>query len=238
MRIATPLRGRSHSTSSLSTATSSTGRAPPGTRPTSASAPAASPPSAGSTAPREAAYRCRGPSRRPGLHRHAGTIRAHPPGRPARALEGLPGHHDRDHRRRGIGRSRKRCDRARRTPRQYEHYGIKRDWTDFAGYFAHLERQGIGINLASYVGATTVREMVIGYGDRAATPAELEQMQASRRAGHAPGRRRGVERARVCARTVREHRGADRAREHRRPVRRDLRHAHALRAGGHHGGPR
>jgi dihydroorotase/N-acyl-D-amino-acid deacylase len=66
---------------------------------------------------------------------------------------------------------------ARENAKAYEHYGIKRDWSDFAGYFAHLERQGIGINLASYVGATTVREMVIGYGDRAPTPAELEQMQ-------------------------------------------------------------
>jgi N-acyl-D-amino-acid deacylase len=66
---------------------------------------------------------------------------------------------------------------ARDRAKAFEHYGIKRDWTDFAGYFARLERQGIGINIASYVGATTVREMVIGYGDRAATPAELEQMQ-------------------------------------------------------------
>jgi N-acyl-D-amino-acid deacylase len=66
---------------------------------------------------------------------------------------------------------------ARENAKAYEHYGIKRDWTDFAGYFTRLERQGIGINLASYVGATTVREMVIGYGDRAATPAELGQMQ-------------------------------------------------------------
>jgi dihydroorotase/N-acyl-D-amino-acid deacylase len=66
---------------------------------------------------------------------------------------------------------------GRENAKAYEHYGIKRDWSDFTGYFARLERQGIGINLASYVGATTVREMVIGYGDRAATPAELEQMQ-------------------------------------------------------------
>ena len=66
---------------------------------------------------------------------------------------------------------------ARDRAKAFEHYGIKPDWTDFAGYFARLERQGIGINIASYVGATTVREMVIGYGDRAATPAELEQMQ-------------------------------------------------------------
>jgi N-acyl-D-amino-acid deacylase len=66
---------------------------------------------------------------------------------------------------------------ARENAKGYEHYGIKRDWSDFSGYFARLERQGIGINIASYVGATTVREMVVGYGDRAATPAELEQMQ-------------------------------------------------------------
>jgi N-acyl-D-amino-acid deacylase len=66
---------------------------------------------------------------------------------------------------------------ARENAAQYQHYGIKRDWSDFAAYFARLERQGIGINLASYVGATTVREMVIGYADRAATPSELEQMQ-------------------------------------------------------------
>jgi len=66
---------------------------------------------------------------------------------------------------------------AQENAHQYQHYGIKRDWSDLAGYFARLERQGIGINLASYVGATTVREMVVGYADRAATPAELEQMQ-------------------------------------------------------------
>jgi dihydroorotase/N-acyl-D-amino-acid deacylase len=57
------------------------------------------------------------------------------------------------------------------------HYQIKQDWADFTGYFARLERQGIGINMASYVGATTVREMVVGYGDRAATASELKRMQ-------------------------------------------------------------
>src|SRR5579862_5016110 len=66
---------------------------------------------------------------------------------------------------------------ARENAGQYQHYGIKRDWSDLAGYFTRLERQGIGVNLASYVGATTVREMVVGYGDRAATPEELRQMQ-------------------------------------------------------------
>ena len=66
---------------------------------------------------------------------------------------------------------------AKEDAARYAHLQIKRDWSDFAGYFARLEKQGIGINLASYVGATTVREMVIGYVDRAATPSELAKMQ-------------------------------------------------------------
>ena len=59
----------------------------------------------------------------------------------------------------------------------YEHYGIKPDWKTFREYFAHLEAQGIGINLASYVGATQVRRVVIGNADRAPTAAELEEMK-------------------------------------------------------------
>lgn len=66
---------------------------------------------------------------------------------------------------------------ARERAPMLQHLGLRGDWTDLAGYFARLERQHIGINLASYVGATTVREMVVGYADRAATPAELLRMQ-------------------------------------------------------------
>ena len=61
---------------------------------------------------------------------------------------------------------------------EYEHYGIKPDWKTFREYFARLEKQGIGINFASYVGATQVRRVVIGNADRAATPAELQQMKS------------------------------------------------------------
>jgi dihydroorotase/N-acyl-D-amino-acid deacylase len=39
----------------------------------------------------------------------------------------------------------------------YDHLKINPDWTTFREYFARLERQGMGINLASYVGATSVR---------------------------------------------------------------------------------
>jgi dihydroorotase/N-acyl-D-amino-acid deacylase len=60
----------------------------------------------------------------------------------------------------------------------FEHYGITPDWTTFAQYFSRLERQGMGINLASYVGATQVRRMVIGEEDRAPTAAELDEMRA------------------------------------------------------------
>ena len=45
-------------------------------------------------------------------------------------------------------------------------------------YFARLEKQGIGINLASYVGATQVRRMVLGDDDKQPTPEQLEQMKA------------------------------------------------------------
>src|SRR5579863_8525298 len=60
----------------------------------------------------------------------------------------------------------------------YEHYKIDPSWNTFREFFARLEKQGMGINLASYVGATQVRRAVIGDGDRAPTPAELDRMKA------------------------------------------------------------
>lgn len=59
----------------------------------------------------------------------------------------------------------------------YEHLGITPDWRTLDQYFARLERQGIGINFATYVGATQVRRMVLGDVDRAPTPEQLQQMQ-------------------------------------------------------------
>jgi dihydroorotase/N-acyl-D-amino-acid deacylase len=60
----------------------------------------------------------------------------------------------------------------------YEHYKITPDWRTFGQYFSRLEKQGIGINLASYVGATQVRRMVLGDDDKQPTPEQLEQMRA------------------------------------------------------------
>ena len=59
----------------------------------------------------------------------------------------------------------------------YEHFKITPDWRTFRQYFARLEKQGMGINLASYVGATQVRRMVLGDNDVQPTPAQLAQMQ-------------------------------------------------------------
>lgn len=60
----------------------------------------------------------------------------------------------------------------------FAHYKIKPDWRRLGEYFARLERQGLGINLASYVGATQVRRMVLGDDNRAPSAVELEQMKA------------------------------------------------------------
>jgi N-acyl-D-amino-acid deacylase len=59
----------------------------------------------------------------------------------------------------------------------YEHYGITPNWRTFREYFARLAKQGMGINLASYAGATQVRRMVLGDEDRAPSAAELERMK-------------------------------------------------------------
>jgi len=60
----------------------------------------------------------------------------------------------------------------------YEHFKITPDWRTLRQYFVRLEKQGMGINLASYVGATQVRRMVLGDDDKQPTPAQLGQMQA------------------------------------------------------------
>ncbi len=64
----------------------------------------------------------------------------------------------------------------------YQHYGVKPDWSSYRQYFARLEKQGIGINVADYVGATQVRRMVLGDDNRAPSPAELDRMRTLVRA--------------------------------------------------------
>jgi N-acyl-D-amino-acid deacylase len=51
-------------------------------------------------------------------------------------------------------------------------------WTSLSEYLEHLVRRGVSPNVASFVGATTVRIHELGYADRAPTPTELERMKA------------------------------------------------------------
>ncbi len=59
----------------------------------------------------------------------------------------------------------------------YDHLKIVPDWRTFSQYFARLEKQGIGINFASYVGTTQVRRMVLGDDDRTPNAKELHDME-------------------------------------------------------------
>jgi len=59
----------------------------------------------------------------------------------------------------------------------YEHLKITPDWRTLRQYLSRLERQGLGINLATYVGATQVRRMILGDADIQPTPAQLDQMK-------------------------------------------------------------
>src|SRR5438067_556503 len=56
-------------------------------------------------------------------------------------------------------------------------FNLTVDWRTFDEYFKRLDKQGAGVNLGSFVGATQVREYVIGYDNRPPTTAELEQMK-------------------------------------------------------------
>ncbi|HKT67778.1 MAG TPA: D-aminoacylase [Terriglobales bacterium] len=59
----------------------------------------------------------------------------------------------------------------------YEHYHLTPDWRTLDQYFQRLEKQGMGINLATYVGATQVRRVVLGDADVQPTAAQLDQMK-------------------------------------------------------------
>ncbi|WP_456424846.1 N-acyl-D-amino-acid deacylase family protein [Rhodocaloribacter sp.] len=52
------------------------------------------------------------------------------------------------------------------------------DWTTLGEYLESLERRGVAPNVASFVGATTVRIHELGYEDRPPTPEELDRMRA------------------------------------------------------------
>jgi len=54
-------------------------------------------------------------------------------------------------------------------------YEIK--WNTLSEYLRYLEQKGVSCNIASFVGATTIRDFVIGLEDKPPTPEQLEQMR-------------------------------------------------------------
>src|SRR5580765_2795348 len=50
-------------------------------------------------------------------------------------------------------------------------------WTTLAEYLQYLEKRGVSQNFASFIGAATIRENVIGLEDKPPTPAQLDQMR-------------------------------------------------------------
>ena len=64
--------------------------------------------------------------------------------------------------------------------RAYEQMGdLKYEitWTSLSDYLHTLETRGVSQNVASYIGATTIREHVIGLEDKKPTPAQLDEMR-------------------------------------------------------------
>src|SRR3989454_4652928 len=55
------------------------------------------------------------------------------------------------------------------------HYDIK--WTTLAEYLRYLEKRGVSCNVASFIGAATIRENVVGFEDKAPTPQQLDEMR-------------------------------------------------------------
>lgn len=56
-------------------------------------------------------------------------------------------------------------------------YNLTVDWRTLGEYFRRVEKQGLGLNLGTFVGATQVREYVIGFDNRSPTPTELNEMK-------------------------------------------------------------
>jgi len=54
---------------------------------------------------------------------------------------------------------------------------VKRTWTTLGGWFSYLQKKGIGINVASYVGAGQVRASAMGYQNREPTTSEMDRIK-------------------------------------------------------------
>jgi N-acyl-D-amino-acid deacylase len=66
----------------------------------------------------------------------------------------------------------KKVMKARQTDIQFDI-----EWTTLSEYLYFLQRRGVSHNVASYIGAATIREHVIGLENKKATPQDLEKMR-------------------------------------------------------------
>jgi N-acyl-D-amino-acid deacylase len=61
----------------------------------------------------------------------------------------------------------------------FTHYGYTPSFTTLAGYFDEFARRGSAVNLATFVGAGGIRNLVVGKENRPPTPDELKAMEAA-----------------------------------------------------------
>src|SRR5947208_1639335 len=58
-----------------------------------------------------------------------------------------------------------------------DRFKLRADWTDLPGYFQKVREAGSTINLGTFLGAATVRSVVLGLGDVQPTPEQLAEME-------------------------------------------------------------
>ncbi|MGB5247411.1 MAG: hypothetical protein WBN34_12750, partial [Woeseia sp.] len=89
----------------------------------------------------------------------------------------------------GEGSSMGPLNEAMRKEMQERQDDIRYDvsWTTLGEYLDYLVERGVSVNVASYIGAGTVRIHEVGYDNRRATPAELARMQELVRAAMREG---------------------------------------------------
>jgi N-acyl-D-amino-acid deacylase len=76
---------------------------------------------------------------------------------------------------------------AREAMRRDPDYKYDIDWTTLGEYLESMERRGVAPNIASFVGATTVRIHELGYANRLPNPEEMERMKGLVRAAMEEG---------------------------------------------------
>ena len=178
---------------------------------------------------RRASIDASGQGRLARLHQHAELGRREPDrGRP-RHERHPPGRHARGLRRRRFDGTAEPRDEATGGEAAGRHQISDHAGRRSANISNISQNKGVTPNVASFVGATTVRVHELGEKDIDPTPAQLERMRALVRAGDEGRRARRRLGADLCACHLRRDARADRARHRSRQMRRHVHQPHALR---------